>query len=389
MANLFAASPRHGRLPFGVVVGLATLAVVMLVGVVILWPMDGPGRTQANRDERRSSTHLSIEDFAGDASCKACHAREFEAHRQSGHASTLLPMPASDLAQRLSGNAVRDPQRGYAYDFTLVDGTFTVTIPEFFGAEGLAVDWLLGSGIHAQTPVSLSRQFGTGLEHRMTWYAESDAMGVTPGQQLYRSEDVSQPAEYFGRVFTWKEMCDCLGCHATFLPEDRELTPETIIANIGCERCHGPSRAHVDAARRGKAFEAPTPIRFPDAETLVDGCAECHRGEKDVLGDAAALKNVRFQPFGLKRSECFQKTPGGISCSACHDPHGPVSTDRVVYNRVCMNCHEPDTTKGCPKVPVGDCVSCHLPPVEIHPGLTFHDHWIRVRNDETDAKTIK
>jgi hypothetical protein len=24
-------------------------------------------------------------------------------------------------------------------------------------------------------------------------------------------------------------------------------------------------------------------------------------------------------------------------------------------------------------------VRCHMPPVEIHRGIEFHDHWIRVR----------
>ena len=32
-----------------------------------------------------------------------------------------------------------------------------------------------------------------------------------------------------------------------------------------------------------------------------------------------------------------------------------------------------------------DCIGCHMPAVEFVPGISFHDHWIRLRQDRKFA----
>ena len=53
-----------------------------------------------------------------------------------------------------------------------------------------------------------------------------------------------------------------------------------MIPNVSCERCHGPGRAHVEAARRGapeSELSLPLgPDRWTAAE-LLRFCGECHR----------------------------------------------------------------------------------------------------------------
>jgi len=61
---------------------------------------------------------------------------------------------------------------------------------------------------------------------------------------------------------------DCISCHvvgleSTFGFRDRKSTPD--LADVGCESCHGPARAHV---------MEPTVVRMP--KIGPESCAKCH-----------------------------------------------------------------------------------------------------------------
>ena len=57
------------------------------------------------------------------------------------------------------------------------------------------------------------------------------------------------------------------------------LETATLFPNVSCERCHGPGRDHVEAARRGEDRPAHaqwgTILYHPWVE--VNLCGECHR----------------------------------------------------------------------------------------------------------------
>ena len=52
--------------------------------------------------------------------------------------------------------------------------------------------------------------------------------------------------------------------------------------------------------------------------------------------------DVRFQPYRLANSKCFDGTDPRISCVACHDPHKKVVRDSPsYYDPKCLACHAP------------------------------------------------
>ena len=129
-------------------------------------------------------------------------------------------------------------------------------------------------------------------------------------------------------------------------------------------------------------------LRTLSNESLAAVCNQCHPGWAEVAtkGPEGVL-NVRMQFYRLTNSRCYDSVDRRISCTACHDPHGDLSTDMAAYDSKCQTCHSPAGGRGvrtakapktCP-VASRDCVSCHMPKVEI-PGLhyQFTDHQIRI-----------
>src|SRR4051812_44269571 len=202
----------------------------------------------------RSSGEFAAEytRYVGDAACRGCHPVEAAAYVRSGHARTLRPAAKSVAARRLVGRKVADPERpGSTWGFALGDGRF---VAEYAGAGGgeverFLVDYAFGSGHHATTFVSLLDRdpaHPVALEHRMTYYAHTRSPGLTPGQSLSGHATGNSPE---GRTHTASDTLKCFGCHAT-VTSDRgpdALDEATMIANVSCERCHGPGRSHVEA----------------------------------------------------------------------------------------------------------------------------------------------
>lgn len=61
---------------------------------------------------------------------------------------------------------------------------------------------------------------------------------------------------------------DCIRCHVT---GPKQLLDQDVNANIQCEECHGPGKAHIAAAAAGNA--KPGNITRKPSEKM---CVECH-----------------------------------------------------------------------------------------------------------------
>jgi hypothetical protein len=95
--------------------------------------------------------------------------------------------------------------------------------------------------------------------------------------------------------------------------------------------------------------------------------------------------NLRFQPYRLENSRCFDGADPRISCLGCHNPHQNLVHDETYYDGKCLACHaagaKPTSNgqgKTCP-VAKAKCASCHMPKLEA-PGAhqKFTDHEIRI-----------
>jgi predicted CXXCH cytochrome family protein len=346
--------------------------------------------------------------YIGSKVCAECHPGEAALYARSGHAATLRPAARLALARRLDGTTLADPERPnvrWAFDYRDDRLQLVRTAPD--GVQRWIVDYAFGSGHHATTFVTVLDPAAPRIrEHRLTYYAREDRLDVTPGQEA----DLRPPDdEPIGTEWTVRESRKCLGCHSTQISalNPQRLDEETMIPNVSCERCHGPGRAHVATARAGAPADRLTLPFGPDqwtAESQMLLCGACHRHPSrarpgQIRADDPFL--ARFQPVGIMQSRCYRESGGTFSCVSCHDPHARASADRASYNPICLSCHagpsaapQPPASSGpiverpkpksqpaapCPVVPRGDCVECHMPPVDSGQHVLFTDHWIRIR----------
>jgi predicted CXXCH cytochrome family protein len=266
--------------------------------------------------------------------------------------------------------------------------------------EDCIADYAFGSGRHATTFVSMiDPAIPALLEHRLTYFARSGGLGLTPGH------DIKPPPPgltALGGVPPPRSARACFDCHATQVSAGGGpgIDESSMIPNVTCERCHGPGRAHVAAARRGSPeSELSLPLgpgRWKAPE-LLRFCGDCHRHpsgprpEQIRRGDPLL---ARFQPIGLSLSKCYRQSAGAFSCVSCHDPHGQASSARAEYDAICMKCHRtfsapPQAAQRplasatiCPVSPRKGCVDCHMPRVEVTRDLILSDHWIRIHTDD-------
>ena len=163
-----------------------------------------------------------------------------------------------------------------------------------------------------------------------------------------------------------------------------------------CESCHGPGEKHLAALKAGKLQQAKQEIFNPRAWPSDDVnqlfCGACHRSWEAVmqLPERGGINNVRFQPYRLASSKCYQDPDDRrIGCVAFHDPHGDVVHEARFYDAKCLACHQGGTvavkvaavqrTAPACRTSKQDCVSCHMPKFEpLHLNFKFTDHWIRV-----------
>ncbi|HEY3963607.1 MAG TPA: multiheme c-type cytochrome [Planctomycetaceae bacterium] len=360
-------------------------AVLAGAGGVAVWlaTRQEGNSTTTHRTAATSGENL----YVGDETCARCHPGEALRHARSGHARTLTSTRDSVAARRLDGKTFRDTERGTTFHYQMTDAGLIVSVPEKH-ADSFPLTWAFGSGEHAVTFLTLiaSRAGDTvGIEHRVSVFAPDDHLGLTPS---HAGEQAQQAVEEFGRVKRGEKLTKCIGCHTTTARvEGAELAD--LRAGVGCERCHGPGGRHVQAAEENRGDAA---MLFGTGQVAADDqirmCGQCHRhpetlGETTISADNPRL--ARFQPVGLLQSACYRKSSGRMSCTTCHDPHEHAPREREQYDGRCLTCH---TSRGkpsrlCPVSPQENCVSCHMPAVEVRPGTVFHDHWIRVRTPES------
>ena len=284
--------------------------------------------------------------------------------------------------------------------YTVTDGRETFSEP---------ILWAFGLGKAGQTYVF--QHNGSYYESRISFFNDTQSLDLTLGMSLSTPPSLDRAA---GRAVTPNEAQLCFGCHSTGGVTDARLELKEMVPGVVCEACHGPGAEHIAALQSGKPGEPhifnPGKLNTWD---LADFCGSCHRSWMQVQTmNLKTVANVRFQPYRLALSKCFDGDDRRIGCLACHDPHQNVNDDLGSYDAKCLACHrassaplsnapaqtatsqpsnhrETDRPAGqllaqhplAPACKVGktSCVTCHMPRYSL-PGAHFEftDHRIRI-----------
>lgn len=354
---------------------LCALAVVLIsfcASVVI-----GQSSVRKNWNPRRIPEGT---EFIGDRACGECHKKSFSAFARTGMALAMEPVTESRV---LTENPRLTLQLGpYSYEirrqgkqsfYSVTDGKNTISV---------SIKYAIGQGRMGQTYV-LERD-GKFYESRVSFYNETKGLDFTVGSSRGIPSSLE---EAFGHLLSPTEVVSCFSCHSIGATSGQRLQLDKLVHGVRCESCHGPGAPHVVAVKAGEPGYKSifNPGRLGGDEQTQQFCASCHRGNEEFsLLQAMGINNVRFQPYRIFHSKCYSDDRN-IRCTACHNPHETLREDAAYYDKRCLACHalkgQPVAQGSSPSCPVAtkDCVSCHMPKVEIKAAhFKFTDHYIRI-----------
>jgi hypothetical protein len=357
---------------------------------VCLFLLAGLWRRSVQRDSLPQDQISRTSDWADESSCVSCHVQA-ETFWSTGHARTLQPARGAESLSRLRELSQPGLQILFADSTEVASNGSESSNPIAIDHESsppreVRLDWCFGSGEHACTWAGLlpdSWGMTDLLEFRWSWYAQTKAFELTPGQSLESGPGYFQ---HLGMLFDQPKARHCFACHASIVPATGgRIDSDAIHPGVTCQRCHGHLGAHVSS----DGTEVPQSLKSLSRDESMRRCAQCHRSAdeqrlEEIRPDHAEL--VRFQPVGLAQSACFQHSPE-MNCMTCHDPHRPLSAQDSRGIWQCLQCHDPKqpTQTPCSAGRTDDCLSCHMPEVSLKAPLAFTDHWIRLPDQKRTA----
>ena len=226
------------------------------------------------------------------------------------------------------------------------------------------------------------------VESPISWFESRQTWGLSPGFEGPNQLPFGRSIPEF-----------CLFCHSGHFERSTvsDMRMRVIEPSIGCERCHGPGKAHLDqqaashannAVADGHGIVNPRRLTRKLAEAICHQChlqgdvrvpargrraADFHPGEPlEKYRQEYAVRKPRaeMQVVGhvgqLAQSACYRASDA-LKCTTCHDPHTPIAPENRAdhYRTVCLACHDDEACK------LGfaertdqrqnDCAACHMP----------------------------
>jgi tetratricopeptide (TPR) repeat protein len=366
--------------------GMASRLFLSAVAATLLLLAGCSGRTVAPAAEPSA--------YIDSATCSGCHAAIAQSYRRTGMGQSMYrPSATNSVEDYATRNRVYHRPSGRYYTMLQRDGQWYQRRHQI-GYEGKEenaierrIDYVIGSGNHART--YLHRTTDNHLvEMPVSWYSENGGYwAMSPGFDRPNQQDFRRSIAH-----------SCTFCHNAYpgsAPSEEGVFPATLPEGIDCQRCHGPGRAHAEAAGRKAPPDAirraiVNPARL-SRERQLDVCLQCHleptssplpnvvarfeHGPFDYrpgkpLTDyflffdrPPAPTNDRFEiahaGYRLQKSKCFQQS--SMTCSTCHNPHDIPRGEQaaVHYNAACRKCHAAAHASAVPAD--GNCATCHMP----------------------------
>ena len=268
-----------------------------------------------------------------------------------------------------------------------------------------------------------------------SWDARPADEGGQRWFHLYPDEYIGpdDPLHWTGRYFNWNFMC--AECHSTDLNLGYDIGSDSFDTtfseiSVGCEACHGSGSKHIEQAetgdfdaqhglpvdlddRKGAAWivNPDTGIAERSAPAAVlqqpESCGRCHSRRGTAADDyvhgellsethtISLLDEHLYYADGRIQEEVYvygsfvqsKMYAAGVTCSDCHNPHSGRLHAGPDPNDTCATCHSKlrFATPEHSSAPVGDCVSCHMPPTTYMGVDPRRDHSFRLPNTADDA----
>lgn len=317
---------------------------------------------------------------SGTIVCATCHPKETAQYLRTAMGQSMVapaPLPAGKVTQERSGSVITIEQHDGRMFHSLAEQGLTAEYP---------IRYQIGGGLMAR---SYMVQIGDYLfESPATWF-NSYGWDLSPGY-------INMPLLDFDREMD----AQCLFCHTgntRFADTDGHRLQSTVVTSISCDRCHGPSEAHV---RHPSLNNIVNPAKLAHAER-DSVCEQCHlEGTTRILNPGKTWDDYRpgqaveatfatylvaggstkdviavSQTEELAQSKCVRATAGKLWCGTCHNPHVEIVNRQREIRDICTSCH---TTLSAAAHPPGqnECTSCHMPRSSTtdipHAALTDH-----------------
>jgi hypothetical protein len=363
---------------------------------------ESPGNEAADARAR-------LAEYVGSAVCARCHADESQAYHAHPMSQSLNEaVRASPLEDY--GQSAFSPQESVVY-YAEKSESGVVHHEQRVEPDGkvlydqaVAVAFTVGSGQRGRS--YLINNDGRMYASPITWYSSPSHWNFSPG---YAPDNNPR--------FERRVSDGCVSCHAGQVAVyggdvNRFGEPPFPELSIGCERCHGPGREHVQYQSQSSSAAGRDPVVNPArlAGARRDAvCNQCHlQGRRRVVrtgrtefdfrpgeflgdnwvvflktagvrdGTASAVSQVEQ----MYASRCWQKSEGALACITCHRGHDVPRGDETarVYRETCAGCHS-DARAPCSEdlarrqAVMDSCLVCHMPKFpasDVHAAQTDH-----------------
>ena len=242
----------------------------------------------------------------------SCHVTESAVQPDTPMAQTLSLVANCRLLQSrplLSGQLGR-----YSYQIVTEGGKSTYIVSDGVHTTTQALIWAVGQGRGGQS--YLYDRDGVFYEARASYFRQIGNLDLTLGHPGAEPAGLDEAA---GRPLGDSDVVKCFNCHSTGAEGESGLQLAYRTPGITCEKCHGPGGEHVAAIQSGKMNDLHifNPGRMKVDEQVYDFCGSCHRNAFDVANNkASGIVTIRFEPYRLVLSRCFDSRDPRISCIA-------------------------------------------------------------------------
>ncbi|MEA2569465.1 MAG: hypothetical protein QOI24_1466 [Acidobacteriota bacterium] len=351
--------------------------------------------------------------YAGSASCRDCHEKNFDRWSHDWHARALAPADTKSVVGRFSNAHFRgDSSEAW---MSRRGDTFVMRTR---GREGqlrdYPVSWVIG-GKRMQDDVAVMPD---GRWQVLPVYFHVTGGGAWVDYNEAKQGRVTPDHPFFWTNFQRTANKECIECHATGVDVRYDRTShrwstELTDAGVACEACHGPGARHAETKSKSDIVR-PDHI---DKELALSICGRCHgphdplfplldardqfrpgeryddRYQALVITDGTARSgeyfadgrpsSSTFEYQALLQSRCYRA--GGATCLTCHtaphaEKHGP--NELKGDGAACGSCHANVVAAGKAHTHHDGvtCAGCHMPKLLSGVLDKFADHSIDLPN---------